>query len=200
MRLLASALLATMASASLAIAQPISAQTGAPQGMVTEAMQQSAQVPAQSQLRPLARQDEIFLYEIAGAGVTEVEFGRLAQQKAAHPEVKDFARHMVEDHSKANAKLNAMVQGTEAKLPTAMNGTYRNTHAELQKMNGAAFDRAYMKAQVDDHRKVLQMLEHQAQAGTDPKLKAFAAEQIPTVRQHLEMAQKLENRVQTGQR
>jgi putative membrane protein len=214
MRLLTTAMLATVFATSAAFAQgdgrPSSRMdqgtsvstmpfAAPPQGMVTEA-EQTAQLPPAGALRALDRQDEIFLYEIAGAGMTEVEFGMLAQKNAASAEVKEFARHMVDDHGKANARLNALVQGSEVKLPTAMNGAYKNNLAELQKLKGAAFDRAYMKAQVDDHKKVVQLLEHQASAGKDPKLKAFAAETLPTTKRHLEMAQSLQTRVQTSQR
>lgn len=151
-------------------------------------------------VRYLDRQDEIFLHEIAAAGMTEVEFGQLAQQRAGNPSVRDFGRQMVEDHSKANARLNAMVQTSEIKLPTAMNPTYKKGFDDLTRLQGAAFDRVYIKGQIDDHTRVAQMLEHQIAHGKDPQLKAFAAETLPTVRHHLEIAYTLQTRVQTSQR
>ncbi len=167
-------------------------------------MPQYAQVPAPSAppagVRYLDRQDEIFLHEIAAAGMTEVEFGKLAQQRAGNPNVRDFGRQMVEDHGKANARLNALVQPTEIRLPTAMNGTYKTGFDHLTRLQGAAFDRAYIKGQIDDHTKVAQMLEYQLANGKDPQLKAFAAETLPTVRHHLELAQTLQTRVLMSQR
>jgi len=167
-------------------------------------MPQYAQVPTSGAppvgSRILDRQDEIFLHEIAAAGMTEVEFGQLAQQRAGNPSVRDFGRQMVEDHSKANARLNAMVQTSEIKLPTAMNPTYKKGFDDLMRLQGAAFDRAYIKGQIDDHNRVAQMLEHQIAHGKDPQLKAFAAETLPTVRHHLEIAHTLQTRVQTSQR
>ena len=165
---------------------------------------QYAQLPT-SGARPvgsriLDRQDEIFLHEIAAAGMTEVEFDQLAQQRAGKPSVRDFGRQMVEDHSKANARLNAMVQTSEIKLPTAMNPTYKKSFDDLTRLQGAAFDRVYIKRQIDDHTRVAQMLEHQIAHGQDPQLKAFAAETLPTVRHHLEIAHTLQTRVQTSQR
>ncbi|MBL8689650.1 MAG: DUF4142 domain-containing protein [Rhodospirillaceae bacterium] len=167
-------------------------------------MPQYAQVPTSGAppvgSRILDRQDEIFLHEIAAAGMTEVEFGQLAQQRAGNPSVRDFGRQMVEDHGKANARLNAMVQTSEIKLPTAMNPTYKKGFDDLTRLQGAAFDRAYIKGQIDDHTRVAQMLEHQIAHGKDPQLKAFAAETLPTVRHHLEIAHTLQTRVQTSQR
>lgn len=167
-------------------------------------MPQYAQVPTSGAppvgSRILDRQDEIFLHEIAAAGMTEVEFDQLAQQRAGKPSVRDFGRQMVEDHSKANARLNAMVQTSEIKLPTAMNPTYKKSFDDLTRLQGAAFDRVYIKRQIDDHTRVAQMLEHQIAHGQDPQLKAFAAETLPTVRHHLEIAHTLQTRVQTSQR
>lgn len=163
---------------------------------------QYAQVPAPSPTGPriLDRQDDIFLHEVAGAGMTEVQFGELALQNAGSAEVKGFAQQMINDHSRSNARLSSLVAGTEIKLPTALNGTYKTKHTELQKLRGSAFDRAYMQAQVEDHKKVIQMLEYQASAGKDPQLKAFATETLPTTRHHLDMAQSLQTRVQMSQR
>ena len=71
---------------------------------------------------------------------------------------------------------------------------------DLTRLQGAAFDRAYIKGQIDDHTKVAQMLEYQLANGKDPQLKAFAAETLPTVRHHLELAQSLQTRVLMSQR
>lgn len=165
-----------------------------------------APIPQQAQAQELAgprildRQDEAFLHEMAGAGVTEVRFGELALQNAVSAEVKGFAQLMIIDHGKSNARLSALVAGSEIKLPTALNGTYRTKHTELQKLRGPAFDRAYVQAQVEDHEKVIQMLEYQASAGRDPQLRTFALETLPTTRDHLDMAQSLQARVQMNPR
>lgn len=168
------------------------------------AMPQYAQVPTPSAppvgVRYLDRQDEIFLHEIAAAGMTEVEFGQLAQQRAGNPAVRDYGRQMVEDHGKANARLNALVQTSEIKLPSAMNGAYKKSFDDLTRLQGAAFDRAYIKGQIEDHAKVAKMLEHQIANGKDPQLKAFAVETLPTVRHHMELAQTLQTRVQMSAR
>jgi putative membrane protein len=56
---------------------------------------------------------------------------------------------------------------------------------------GSRFDRAYLDGQIRQHRETLRALTSYAQSGTDPDLKAFAAETAPIVRQHLADAQKL---------
>ena len=43
-----------------------------------------------------------FVGEAAEGGMAEVEFGKLATEKAASPQVKQFGQRMIDDHSKAN--------------------------------------------------------------------------------------------------
>ena len=59
-------------------------------------------------------------------------------------------------------------------------------------MTGADFDRAYIKMMVSDHKKKASDFERQSTRGTDPDLKAFASKTLPTVQQHLQMAQALD--------
>ena len=63
------------------------------------------------------------------------------------------------------------------------------------KLSGAEFDRAYMDAMVMGHQTVAKNMMTEANSGTDPQLKAFAAKTLPTVQMHLKMAQDIQNDV-----
>ena len=120
-------------------------------------------------------------------GTAEVELGQIAQTKAANPEVKNFARMMVEDHTKANTELKSLAAKKNITLPTTMNSGNQATLTELQNLVGADFDREYVAAMVDDHEADVQLFESQAADDSDPDAKAFAAKTLPTLRKHLEM-------------
>ena len=64
----------------------------------------------------------------------------------------------------------------------------------MAKLRGAAFDRAYAKAMVEDHQEDLRVYQEEAASGTDPDVKAFAARQVPLLQEHLRMAQRLPQR------
>jgi putative membrane protein len=123
----------------------------------------------------------------AQGGIAEVELGQIAQTKAANPEVKNFARMMVEDHTKANAELKSLAAKKNVTLPTTMNSGNQATLTELQNLVGADFDREYVAAMVDDHEADVQLFESQAADDSDPDAKAFATKTLPTLRKHLEM-------------
>jgi putative membrane protein len=65
----------------------------------------------------------------------------------------------------------------------------------LEKLKGAAFDREYVRDMVQDHQKDVQEFQKEAQSGSNPQLKAFAQETLPTLQQHLQMAQQLESKM-----
>jgi putative membrane protein len=60
--------------------------------------------------------------------------------------------------------------------------------ARLEALNGAAFDREYVRQQVTAHEMALALHENYARAGDTPALRATAAAAVPVVRGHLGQA------------
>ena len=110
--------------------------------------------PAETSPRtPLSAQDSTFVMKAAMGGMMEVEAGNTAQQNAAHDRVKAYATMMVNDHSKANSELTALVGGRGITIPTSMPTDMQNHLEEMRKMKGKQFDNHYMSMMVNDHQK-----------------------------------------------
>jgi putative membrane protein len=135
--------------------------------------------------------DRMFIRKAAEGGEAEVELGKLAQEKAASPEVKQFGERMVNDHSKANDQLQEVVQKEGVTLPTKLDAKDAATKARLEKLSGEAFDRAYMKDMVADHTKDVREFKNEAKNGKDPDVKNFAAQTAPTLEDHLKEAKNI---------
>ena len=58
----------------------------------------------------------------------------------------------------------------------------------MAKLNGAQFDRAYMKHMVDEHQQDIREFEKASKSASDSDIKAFAARTLPTLQSHLELA------------
>jgi putative membrane protein len=127
--------------------------------------------------------------DTAKGGIAEVELGKLAMEKAASAEVKQFAQRMVDDHGKANDELKTIAQSKNITLPTSVDPDQRALHDRLSKLSGQAFDRAYMQAMVADHRKGVSAFRTEAMSGKDPEFKAFASKTLPTLEDHMKMAE-----------
>jgi putative membrane protein len=138
------------------------------------------------------RNDHKFVEEAAVSGLAEVRLGQLALERSGDAAVRDFAQRMVTEHSKANDELKSLVAGRDLMLPTELNKEHQKTWDELSKLSMQKFDKAYVDAMVDDHKKAVKLFEKEARSGNDVTLKAFAGRTLPTLQHHLEMAQALQ--------
>jgi putative membrane protein len=141
--------------------------------------------------------DTTFMTHAAQDGQAEVELGKLAQQNAENAQVKTFAERMQADHGKANSELMAIAAKKGVTLPKGL-GPHEAMRTKLEKMKGTQFDQAYMRGMVDDHTKAVKEFETASKNATDPDIKAFAAKNLPTLREHLRMAQDIHKAVSSG--
>ena len=133
--------------------------------------------------------DEHFVKEAATGGMAEVQLGKLAADKASNADVKKFGQKMADDHGKANDELKTLAQNKNITLPTALDAKAKATVDRLSKLNGEAFDRAYMQEMLKDHRKDVSEFRTQAKSGKDADIKAWASKTLPTLEEHLKMAE-----------
>jgi putative membrane protein len=137
----------------------------------------------------LSNADKKFVEEAAAGGMAEVELGKLAEQRATNPQVKQFGSRMVQDHGKANDELKSLASSKGVQVPAALPKSKQADVDKLGKMTGADFDKAYMKHMVDDHKHDVSMFEKQSKSGQDSDLKAWAGKTLPTLREHQQLAQ-----------
>jgi putative membrane protein len=127
--------------------------------------------------------------EAAMGGMAEVEVGQLASDKAQSDSVKQFAKRMVTDHGKMNDELKTLAQNKNISLPSDSGAKHKATKERLAKLSGAAFDKAYMQEMLTDHRKDVGEFQKQSRTAKDPDVKAWAAKTLPTLEEHLQLAQ-----------
>jgi len=135
--------------------------------------------------------DADFSTKAAVGGMTEVALGKLALEKSSNAKIKDFATMMVTDHGKANAELMAIAKAKNITLPADVDADHQKKMDELKQKTGADFDKAYVDAMVDGHKKTLTLMQDEAKDGKDADLKAFAAKTAPTVQMHLDAINKI---------
>jgi predicted outer membrane protein len=139
----------------------------------------------------LSSADRTFVNEAAAGGLAEVQDAQLAQQKSTSSDVKQFAGTMISDHTQANTDLNQIAQSKGITPPNAPTRVQQSAQEDLKKLSGGAFDRQYMKQQVEDHQKTVALFQTEANSGQDAQLKALAQKYLPKLQQHLQMAQSL---------
>lgn len=150
--------------------------------------QPAAAAPAPA---PLSQADATFVAQAAEGGMAEVQAGQLAAQRARRAPVRKFAEQMVNQHTQANQQLMQLAQAHGITPPAEPGQAYQRQMQRLERLHGYAFDRAYIRSQIADHRAVIALFQREAQDGQDPDLKNFAAQTVPLLEQHLQEAERL---------
>lgn len=140
----------------------------------------------------LSKSDKTFMHKAAQGGLAEVQLGQLAQQQGGSDAVKEFGQRMVTDHQAANEKLQSIAQAQNVELPTTLSKRDQEKLTKLQSLHGAAFDKAYVSDMRRDHKTDIKEFEHEAKHGKDAQIKQFADSTLPTLKEHLAMAEKLD--------
>lgn len=139
--------------------------------------------------------------EVAHVAVTantiDIEAGRFAQSRSQSPPVKEFAAAMIRDHTKVNELAGTLAgrlhvtpkdNAVSQSLVTGANEAHKN----LEGMQGAAFDRAYMDREVAYHQAVLDALDKLLIPTTEnAELKKLLTDVRPNIAAHLEYAKRI---------
>ena len=143
----------------------------------------------------LAKSDADFIKEAAQGGMLEVELGKMAQDKATNTQVKDFGKRMQQDHSKANDELKKLAADKGVDFPAALDKKHLGMVDKFAKLSSADFDRKYMDDMVSDHKTDVKKFQNQADKGKDADLKKWAGQTLPTLKEHLQLAQSTDQQV-----
>lgn len=138
--------------------------------------------------------DRTFAQKAVESNATEIQASEMAKEKAQNDDVKDYAERMIDDHSDANEELMALINETipEKWRPAKeLDAAKKKQMESLEKLSGSEFDREYMAMMTKSHQQTVQLFEKQAQEGKNEKLKSFAEEMLPDLKEHTKMAQEL---------
>jgi len=148
--------------------------------------------PGVFEARPDTRQpntaDTLFAHEASIGGQGEIQAAKLAAHKAQSQAVKDFAYRMVNEHSAAAERLSSLLKGGAYPASARLDTDHRVMLDQLGKASGKAFDEMYIRGQIVDHQKSVQLYEWIIGNGEDARLQGYAMDVLPSVMQHLEMA------------
>ena len=175
-------------------------------GLVAIAMAGASTASATEVLGMGTPNAEQFRAKATSSDAFEITSSKIALTHATNTDVKDFATMMVHDHTATTDKLVALgginKASLESKMEIGKDGKYAGNDllsasqaAELNSLNSksnADFDQTYMDDQVQGHKDAVALMEDYAKNGTNKKLKAFAAETLPTIKEHLATAEKLD--------
>jgi putative membrane protein len=135
-----------------------------------------------------------FVQTVANSDAFEIQSSELAAERAARQEVKDFAAMMVRDHTTTSQQLAALAPQLNMTAPTpVLDAAKRGQIDALRTHSGAAFDDAYLDAQVAAHADAVALFERFVASADPGPLRDWANTTLPKLREHLTHVQGLEN-------
>ena len=150
--------------------------------------------PAASSRTPpdaLGHSDRQLLAQAVQGGLTSIELGQLASERASTIAVKVFAITVVHEHGQAQEELRALAKDKGVPLPAVADRAPRRNAERLARLSGAAFDRAYMRLMTAERQQAVALFERAAADAKDGDLREFAARTLPTLQTHLAAAQNI---------
>lgn len=132
----------------------------------------------------VSQQDRDFAARASAANIAEIEFGELAVDRALNDSVIAFAERMIEEHTGAQEQLDSLASWVNITVPDSMDAAHRTLFTDLSRLNGSAFDSAYIHNQVIDHQNTRDLLQKQIDDGENDSLVNYASRLLPIVISH----------------
>ncbi|HEY1332940.1 MAG TPA: DUF4142 domain-containing protein [Myxococcaceae bacterium] len=139
------------------------------------------------------------LSDLHMANQSEVDLGKVAEQRAQSKDVKAFGKRMVKDHTALDkdaqswAKKNNVTIGAPPQDDAHQDEMQKmqELKTRLQSLSGAEFDKAYMQAMAEDHANDLKKVQTFGQQTTEKSLVKLLGKAEKVIASHKKDADKL---------
>jgi putative membrane protein len=135
------------------------------------------------------------LAELHMANQSEVELGKIAEQRAHDKAVKSFGKRMVKDHTALDKDAQSWAKKNKVTVGPPPQGEdmqkMQDVKQHLQILSGPEFDKAYMQAMAEDHAGDLKKVQTFQQETTDKSLQKLLKNAEKVIASHKKDADKL---------
>lgn len=138
----------------------------------------------------LSDADKKFIVMAADTDMSEAHQGQMAESQATRADVKDFARTLVQDHTKAYQQLTELAVKTGVSIPTGIDTAKDRTIVQLVHLSGSRFDNQFIRDEIADHRHAIALFKREAEHGQDADVRDYASKMVPVLENHLHLAEK----------
>lgn len=141
-----------------------------------------------------------YVQKAAMGDLYEIEASKLALARTQSDDVKKFAQMMVDAHTRSSDELKARLAraGQIVELPAMLDAEHQKRLDDLKAASAQTFDSRYAAGQKEAHDQGLMLHRDYAMRGPVADLKAFAADIVPKVEMHVQMAAELQSDHRTG--
>ena len=135
----------------------------------------------------LSQVDRMFITMTAQGNMFEVMSSQLALRRSRNENVRMVANMLIKEHSQAQQDLKPVAQANGVALPTQPAPKHRAILRRLSRLRGAAFDKAYMTAQVQSHLETIGLFQRENRTGRDQEAEDYARRYLNPIQNHTSM-------------
>jgi putative membrane protein len=134
--------------------------------------------------------DRSFVFGASTSNLAEIAAAKVALTKG-NSSTKAFANKMLANHTTMEQALNTVAAKLQIDLQTSPTSAQHAALTRISKLSGSAFDKAYRANQITAHKATIAIFQKEIKSGGASPLKAAATKNLPVIKMHLQMAQKL---------
>ncbi len=138
---------------------------------------------------PLSKVDKQFMITAAKTDMTEAHEGQMAENQAMRTDIKDFAKTLIQDHTKSYQRLTKLAAETGISIPKGIDGAKDRTVRGLGGLKGERFEGEFARDEMAAHRQAIVIFKREASHGQNAEVKAYATEMVPVLEKHLHLAE-----------
>ena len=135
-------------------------------------------------LEPASGADKAFVGKVSQGGMYEVEASKIAQERAASPDIKDLSTTEVHDHTLVNHELKRIATLKGIPVAATLNADFQQRLEKLKSVSGPEFEAAYIADMQAIHDKDEKLFAAEATEGSDA-FKTFAHQTDLIVKRHI---------------
>jgi putative membrane protein len=141
---------------------------------------------------PLSPDDVMFLENAAEANDCLVGASQLVVQRSPNTQTKSFARSLINEHKQMAQRIKQLAAEKKVGISALISEDNRAALESLKSAKGEDIDRVYLtKFGIDTQSKEVELFQNAAKDASNPEIKTFAEQQLPTLRKQLDNARKL---------
>ncbi len=138
-----------------------------------------------------AIRDRIFLRQAAANRMLALKVSELVQHKSISDEIKDFATHLIAEHSSLDDGLRAVAESQGVMLPVKLPPRELMVYERLNNLSGEEFDREYIRTVAEGEHRALRDFRSEAANTLDESLRTTVQNGTKLIRQQMVAADQI---------
>lgn len=138
-----------------------------------------------AQAASASTQDKTWLVAAHQANLAEIAAGTDAQKNATDNDVSDLGKMFVTDHTKLDKTVKSLAKKYDVTLPSGPSAAQKAMLASVQQNSGAAYDKAWVRAETTGHLQTKAGGQKELAAGSASDILAADRTSAPVVQHHI---------------